>query len=209
MVPLAEELSAFAGVFAPDLPGFGRSSKPRRVLAVSELAETLAESMDAAGVPGGTLIGNSFGCQIAVELAVRDRPRADRLVLIGPTIDRRARTAPAQILRFLRTGLHETPSLALVLVREYLDAGPRRILRTFQHSLRDPVEEKLPRVGVPTLVIRGSHDALVPQRWAEEVARLLPAGRLAVIAGGAHALNYTAPSHVSRLVRAFMDEAAA
>jgi pimeloyl-ACP methyl ester carboxylesterase len=40
------------------------------------------------------MLGNSFGCQIAVELAVRHPDRVAGLVLVGPTMDSSARTAP-------------------------------------------------------------------------------------------------------------------
>jgi pimeloyl-ACP methyl ester carboxylesterase len=39
------------------------------------------------------VLGNSFGCQVAVELAVRHPHRVGGLVLVGPTIDPAARTA--------------------------------------------------------------------------------------------------------------------
>ena len=55
-------------------------------------------------------------------------------------------------------------------------------------ALRHGVEEQLPRVTAPTLVVRGPDDPIVPQNWAETVAGLLPAGQLVVTATGAHTL---------------------
>jgi 2-hydroxy-6-oxonona-2,4-dienedioate hydrolase len=42
MVPLALELARDFVVYVPDLPGFRRSSKPRKVLDIVELADALA-----------------------------------------------------------------------------------------------------------------------------------------------------------------------
>ncbi|MDQ3880940.1 MAG: alpha/beta hydrolase, partial [Chloroflexota bacterium] len=65
---------------------------------------------------------------------------------------------------------------------------------------------KLPCVRVPTLVVRGGRDPIVPQAWAEEVARLLPRGRLVVIPGAAHAVNHDAPAALARVVLPFLTE---
>jgi 2-hydroxy-6-oxonona-2,4-dienedioate hydrolase len=59
---------------------------------------------------------------------------------------------------------------------DYADAGVGRALRTFGRALADRIEDKLPLVQAPTLVVRGARDPIVPQAWAEEVSRLLPAG---------------------------------
>lgn len=61
-----------------------------------------------------------------------------------------------------------------LLVYDYLKAGFKRAWRTLEYTLQDPIEKHLPSVHVPTLVIRGSMDAISPQRWAEEVTNLLP-----------------------------------
>ena len=81
-----------------------------------------------------------------------------------------------------------------------------RTVRTLQKGVEDPVAQKLPRVRVPTLVVRGSRDPIAPQRWVEEMVRRLPAGRLAVLEGIAHVANYTAPDVLVRVVRPFLLE---
>ena len=70
--------------------------------------------------------------------------------------------------------------------------------------MEDRVEEKLPHVQVPALVVRGSRDTIVPQRWAEEATRLLPMGRLAEIPGAPHTVVYDAPLDLARVVRPFL-----
>ncbi len=57
---------------------------------------------------------------------------------------------------------------------------------------------------VPTLVVRGSRDRIVSQSWAEEVAGLLPLGRLVVIPGAAHTANYGWPLQFAREIQAFL-----
>lgn len=192
MIPTARRLAEHCRVWAPDLPGFGRSDKPRTPLRLAELAEALGEWIDAVGVGPSALIGNSFGCQIIVDLAVRRPEVVDRLVLQGPTVDPEARTWPGQLSRWVRNAPYERPTMTPLIVADYWDAGLARVFQTFRDALDDPIERKLPAVRVPALVVRGEKDPIVPQRWAEEVARLLPRGSLAVIEG-AHTLNFAAP----------------
>jgi 2-hydroxy-6-oxonona-2,4-dienedioate hydrolase len=59
---------------------------------------------------------------------------------------------------------------------------------------------------VPTLVVRGSQDPIVPQRWAQEVTELLPMGRLSVIPGAAHAANYGWAAEFARIIQEFLDD---
>jgi pimeloyl-ACP methyl ester carboxylesterase len=58
-----------------DLPGFGLSDDPGTVLDVPEHAEHVAAWLAAARLPSAVVVGNSFGCQVAVELAVRHPAR--------------------------------------------------------------------------------------------------------------------------------------
>jgi len=187
MLPIAELLAPHLAVRAPDPPGFGRSDKPRRPFDVPELADALATWIEAAGIDRPALVGNSFGCQVIVELAARHTDRVTCAVLQGPTMDAAARSLGRQSWRWLRDTLQERPDPRARL-RDYRDAGLRRVLATYRLALRHRVEERLPRVTAPTLVVRGPDDPIVSQEWAETVAGLLPAGQLVVTDSGAHTL---------------------
>src|SRR5215203_444792 len=206
MVPITEVLAPYHRIFAPDLPGFGESAKPAHVLNVVELTDALADWTRAIGVGNAAFLGNSFGCQIVVDLAVRYPELVERVVLQGPTMDPSARGARQQIARLLLNSRREAPSHGLISAREYLRCGLRRLVKTFRYALEDRIEEKLPQVRVPALVVRGSRDPIVPQRWAEEASHLLPRGRLVVIPGAPHTVVYDAPLELSRVVLPFMGD---
>ena len=76
--------------------------------------------------------------------------------------------------------------------------GPRQYV-TYHYLLADHVEEKLPALRMPNFVVRGGRDLTVTQRWAEQAIRLLPGGRLAVMPGAAHAVDYNAAPALVRL----------
>jgi pimeloyl-ACP methyl ester carboxylesterase len=181
--PLASRLSPDASVAAPDLPGFGRTPGPREPLDVRGLSLALADWLRVTGRAGAVLVANSAGCQVVVDLAVHAPELLGPVVLNGPTMDRHARTQWRQLGRLLADGRLERPTLGLVLARDYLACGPRRALRTFRLLLADPIEHKLHHLRVPTTVARGSRDPTAPRTWAQEVADLLPDGRLVELAG--------------------------
>lgn len=205
MVPTAERLARYYRVFVPDLPGFGKSEKPSHPLNVTGLSDSLVTWMSAVGLESASFVGNSMGCQVIADLAARHPEYVECAVLQGPTMDPQGRSAPRQVARLLLDGFREPPSLLPIMLRDYLSAGLGRSLSTFRHSLEDRIEDKLPHVQVPALVVRGSRDPIVPQRWAEEVARLLPEGRLAVIPGAAHTINFAAPSEFVDVIQPFLD----
>jgi 2-hydroxy-6-oxonona-2,4-dienedioate hydrolase len=98
----------------------------------------------------------------------------------------------------------ERSSAGLVLLRDVWDLGPRRAVDMIRIALHDPIEQKLSRMVAPTLVVRGTRDAIVPQHWAEEATRLLPNGRLVVIERVAHTINYSQPAWLAEVVLPFL-----
>jgi pimeloyl-ACP methyl ester carboxylesterase len=162
--------------------------------------------MPAVGLERAAFLGNSMGCQIIAQFAVRHPDRIERAVLQGPTTDPEARTWHQQFWRWIKKMRHEKREQTPVNLREYRDAGVYRVFRSLQMSFfEDRIEEQLPRMSVPTLVVRGSRDTIVPQRWAEEVVRLLPMGRLAV-PGALHTMNFQQPRELVQVSLPFLLE---
>ncbi len=206
MMPTAEQLARAFDVHVPDLPGFGDSGHPNEVLDVPGLADALLAWMDAVGLGRVSLLGNSFACQIIIDLAARHPGRAERCVLQGPTAPPDERTWFWQFVRWRQNNRYNPRELGPICYGDYWRAGYRRTLRTFQYSLDDRPEEKLPGVIAPTLVVRGQHDPICRPPWAELVARRLPDGRLALIPGVAHTLVFTAPGQLAAVTQQFLCE---
>ncbi len=204
MMPIARRLAPHRTVYAPDLPGFGRSHRPPRALNLTELSDVLARWLELLAVDRAVLLANSIGCQIIVDLALRRPEMVERLVLVSPTVDREARTVFRSFLRLLLDIPRERVSLGFIAALDYLRAGLGRTALTFGYAIQDEIEERLPHVQQPALVVRGRHDPVVPQRWAEEVSERLPAGQLIVIEGAAHAVNHHSPEELSRVVLEFL-----
>lgn len=203
MVPVAEHLAPHFCVYALDLPGFGNSGEPGRTLNLDELADAVARWMDVTGIQQAVLLGNSFGCQVIARFAVRHPARIQRAILVGPTTEPGKRTFLQQAALLLADGPRERLKLWVLHVPDYFKAGLRRVLGTLRYTLDDRIEAYLPRVQVPTLVVRGTGDTTVSQQWAETATALLPRGRLVVVPG-AHVLNYSEPRRLARVVRAFL-----
>jgi pimeloyl-ACP methyl ester carboxylesterase len=87
---------------------------------------------------------------------------ADSSILLSPTL--------------LPPYVAEPRSYLWVLLKDYSAVGFRRAWAMMQVALADRIEAKLPLIAAPVFVVRGGEDPAVPQRWAEEVTRLLPQG---------------------------------
>lgn len=204
MLPTAYELASSYHIYIPDLPGFGKSTKPPQAFDISQLADTLAQWMQAIGLNRATLLGNSLGCQVIALFALRYPECIERAILVGPSMDPQALTARQEITRWVANIPFEPFHLFPIMIGDFFHAGVRRTARTLQYGLRDHINEHLPHMQVPTLIVRGSHDTVVPQRWAEEATNLLPNGKLVVVAGAAHDVNYNSPKQLATIVRGFM-----
>lgn len=195
-------------MYVPDFPGYGWSSKPRHSLNMEELADVLAAWMDAMGIEQASLLGNSMGCQIIAQFALRHPARLERAILVGPTMDPQARTAHQEIGRWLVNVPFEPISLFPIVLLDFLQIGLPRFVHTFRYALQDRIEEHLPLMQAPTLVVHGTRDSVAPQRWAEEATALLPRGKLVVIEGAAHDVNYNSPRKLAEAVQQFLREEA-
>ena len=206
LMPTAALLARRHLVGVLDLPGFGLSGEPGAVLGTRRLADALGGWLQATGTTPAVLLGNSYGCQVIVDLVIRHPEVAAAVVLSGPTVDPQARTVTRQVLRWLRDAVHEDPLQAAILLRDVRDAGARRVFATLRHAVQDRIDEKLPSVSMPALVIRGGVEPIVPARWAGEAARLLPRGQVATLPGSPHNSVYVAAGALAEAVEAFLND---
>jgi pimeloyl-ACP methyl ester carboxylesterase len=127
-LPTVAALADSHRVIALDLPGFGDSVKPlTAAYDAAYFARSVAALKDALELERAHLVGNSMGGRVAIELALLEPDRADRLVLLSPTLawlrDRRWRwLLPAQLPRL---GLIQPTPRAIVepLVRSLVPGG--------------------------------------------------------------------------------------
>lgn len=204
MIPLARHLAPHVRVYAPDLPGFGLSEKPCRTLTVRELADALATWMHAVGVERAAFVGNSLGCEVLVELALLHPQLVERLVLQGPTPDPVARGLVRQVVGFLAIAPFERWSLAWVALTDYARGGIGRYILTLRSMVDNRIAEKVRRVTQPTLVVWGTRDYIVPHAFVASLAGSLPHGRLVVIPGAAHGINYSHPEAFTAVLLPFL-----
>lgn len=200
-LPTVEHLRDDGAFLIPDLPGFGESDRPFWTLTIPQLAGVLIHWLDSRPEKQYTLVANSFGCQVAVDAAMRRSDLFDLLVLVSPAVEPGKRRVGRLLPALVSEMWTHSWSLRKLLLRSYLRSSPRRIAGTLRHALWDRMEEKLPHVQVPTTVIWGTADPLVSRRWAEEAANLLPSGTLRVVEGAPHAMNFDAPLALARALR--------
>ncbi|WP_243074253.1 alpha/beta fold hydrolase [Microbacterium sp. SS28] len=172
-------------VIAIDLPGYGEAPEPPRVLTIERTADLVGAFARQRGCRDLTVVGHSMGAQVASELAARHPEVVGRIVLAGPTVDPRARRASTQLARLARDIAVESPVVWARGAREYLRAGPNLRLK-LRATLVHRLEQTLPRVAVPTLVLRGEDDVVAPRDWCEEVALLAARGSYIEIPGHGH-----------------------
>jgi 2-hydroxy-6-oxonona-2,4-dienedioate hydrolase len=203
LIPALTTVSAFSNAYAPDMPGFGDSAKPPHVLGPDELSDVLAGWLSAMGIEQAILAGHSFGCQVVAAFAIRHPERIKSAVLAAPVFDPQRRSFFRQFGRLLADAPREPLSLIAIALRDYWKFGIRRQAQTLQHAFRFKMEEKLPLIEIPTIVVRGEFDSVVPHDWAEKAAEMLPGGKLITIKGGAHGVVYSLPDAFAGAIRDF------
>jgi pimeloyl-ACP methyl ester carboxylesterase len=174
-------------------------------LDLAELGDVIVAWMDDVGLDQAVLVGNSMGCQVAVEAAARHPHRVRGVVLDAPTIDAGARSLLRHIGRITVDAFREPFSLWFLQIFDWARAGPRRLVVSTRHTFAHRMEERLPAVQCPALVVRGGRDPIVPERWAEQVVAGLPRGELHLDPAGTHAMPYSAPTRLASAIVRFVD----
>jgi len=204
LLPLAAELAGDHAVVVPDLPGYGHSDRPAAPPTLASLADAAVASASKLGHERVSLVGNSFGAQIAIEAAIRHPATVDRIALIGPTTDPSARSLLRQYVRWQRCGADEHLSVLPVMARDLLDVGVPRAAHLLRAMLDDRPEDKLPAVRQPVLVVRGARDRVAPEDWCRTAAGLAPAGSFASVPGGAHMPHWSDTHALVPVLRRFL-----
>lgn len=207
MLPVGAELARRTDVWVPDLPGYARRLASRAALPIPELADAVVSWLDTIGVQRAAFVGNSAGCQVAVEVAARHPERVTVIILEGPTIDAEARSLLRQAWRVFKAGRREPASLGPLQFSDWIATGLRGVIGAVRHAFAHRIEDRLPDVACPALVVRGGLDPIVPQRWAERVTAGLPDGSLRVVPDAGHALTYSTPRVLADIVEDFVDRA--
>jgi pimeloyl-ACP methyl ester carboxylesterase len=208
LMPTARALAARGVNVVPDLPGYGRSERRDRVLAIPELAETTIALLDGLGIDRAVLVGNSMGCAIGLEVAHRAPERVDRLVLVSPAGGEHNQPLGRAVGQLARDVFRESTRMFPVALPDYVRFGPLNGLRLFAELTRFPSLERLLHTPVPTLAVLGTRDPLLPSpHRIREVARLAPDHlTVAVVDGAAHAVNFSHPVELAGVVGAWLDD---
>jgi pimeloyl-ACP methyl ester carboxylesterase len=168
---------------------------------VGDFADALGQWLDAATLGRVVLVGHSSGTQVAARVT----SRSEALVLASPTIDPRFRSLPRVLLAWRRNHELEPPELDRVHTPERQRAGLRRVRHALAVHLRDALEDVVPQVAVPVLVLWGDTDRLCTEAWARHLAEIAPDGRFATVPG-AHSFPFTSPVAWSDPIRRLAEE---
>jgi len=211
-----------------DLRGFGRTPMPPGRFAYHE---DVAGVMRASGMECATLVGCSFGANVAVDTCLAFPGMVERLVLIAPGLGvgseseevRRFDEAEEAALEwgdlegatelnlrlwvdgpFRKPG--EVSAEARARVHEmqmgnFRMTMPQEIERV---RLEPPAVERLNEIRVPTLVVLGALDVPFLAGVAERIEREVPGMRLVVVPDAAHMLNFEKPEEFRRILSEFL-----
>jgi pimeloyl-ACP methyl ester carboxylesterase len=124
-LPLIPALAAEHRLVAPDFPGHGESEKPRGVdFSPRYYARVVRTMMDAMGIERATILGNSMGGRVALELALRSPRRVRALGLLDPAVPGLRWRYVAGFTRIVPT---EFGGVSLPMRRRWAEVAVRRL----------------------------------------------------------------------------------
>ena len=224
--PLLDRLAEDHTVYAPEHPGTspGDPQAIREVYTFWELLLAYEEALRALGLERPAVVGMSFGGMVAADLAASFPQVPSRLVLMSP-IGLWRDDAPIRLVEMITGPPEEVQSYlfkypeseaaqALMALPDDPDRVPTAIAQgawnvgcttKFAWPIADHgLARRLHRIAVPTLVLWGRDDALVPVAYAEEFSKRIKGSRVEVIGDCGHALQGDQPEQTFNLVTEFV-----
>jgi len=220
-LPFFKSLAEKFDVIVPEHPGFGRSDMPDWLDNVGDFANFYLEFMDKLGLTGVNLVGTSLGGWIAADLAVRDSGPLRTLTLVAPAGIHVQGVPKGDI--FLWTpeqtvrNLFADPAMVEMALKRTPDEEERRRQMKnaltmakvgWQPRLYDPHLRKwLHRIDVPTLIVWGDSDKVIPPAYGPAYRDLIPGSRLEILKGCGHLPHIEKGAETVALVTKFIEEA--
>lgn len=208
LLPTAELLADEFHTLVPDLPGFGRSGKQGAALDIPDLAHAAVRFLDDRGVKTTSLVGNSMGCPVILEVAHHYPERVERAVLVSPAGGLHNQPLRRAVGQLAKDGGREPRKMVTVATPDYLRFGVPSTFKMFRALTQYPSLERLLQLKIPTLVVLGTRDPLLPgpDRIKEIASQDENHVLLVVLDGAAHAINFSHPRELAHLIRLFMDD---
>ncbi|MGO4329257.1 alpha/beta fold hydrolase [Cupriavidus sp. 2TAF22] len=219
-------LSANHTCVAWDARGYGDSDDSARQLVFSDFADDLDFLLSELGAERAHIVGLSMGGYIAQDFYLRYPERVATLTLAATSAGANLLTSEAREeflakrLRPLEEGVsiaEIAKGLVDILAGGRADEAIRLRLRRSLEALRPDsykqalqalvttdFREALGRITVPTLVIVGDEDRVLPEAESHLLAASIPRSRLVVIKGAGHLCNIEAPAEFDSALSAFL-----
>ena len=224
--PFLELLRKDFDVIAYDHRGVGASTKLDGAVTIAEMAEDAAGLLQALGIDSANVVGISMGGMIAQELALA-HPELVRTLTLGCTYcggegSSLADPADMQVLaeammsgdreRAIRAGweINVSPSYAADTEAwaAFQGVAQRRavavpvVMSQMQACMAHDTHDHLASLEMPTLVIHGTEDKLLPEPNGRLIASLIPGSQLEILEGVGHLFFWEQPERSAELVRA-------
>ncbi|MGF1505552.1 MAG: alpha/beta fold hydrolase, partial [Anaerolineae bacterium] len=202
------QLPAFGAVhrvIGVDLRGHGQSNNPADALDLRQLADDIAALLDHLEIDKASLLGFSGGASVSLFFAVRHLARLDALVMVSNNMELDRARAELDFWDVERVRTEEPKWFAAM---EQLHNSPVEKLLDWwaqEDTVRpDWRPEQIAHVDVPTLVMGGDRDPIIPLDQTLKLYEALPNAELAILPGVGHGIPSRRPEVFNRLVLDFL-----
>jgi len=219
-----------------DLPGFGHSPLPTWRISIESYGRLVHRFSEALGIGDCVIVGNSMGGFIAAEAAAAEPERFEKLVLVSAAgvSSARLRRRPAETVARMATasapflmrlqergmrrprvryatfkGLFQHPERLrreLLLEQFHNGAGKPGFLPAVQGLIGYDMLDQLDEVEVPTLIVWGRNDHVVPPQDAIDYGRHLRNSRTVIFDDTGHLPQLERPARFNRILETFLAE---
>jgi pimeloyl-ACP methyl ester carboxylesterase len=203
-------------IFAPDLPAHGKSEGIGHH-AVEDYVHDILEFMSELGIYSAVLIGHSMGSAVALSTAICFPQRVIALGLVGGGA--RLRVAPALLraaseastfesaVRMIHDASFSSPSSPIkeLSTKRMMETRSTVLYGDLMACEAFDVVDQLSKLSLPTLIICGSDDKMMPLHHSEFLRDHIAGARLEVVPNAGHMVMLEQPDILSGLLADFLN----
>ena len=210
-------------LFVPDMIGYGKSDKPTADYTPEYFVKFVFDFMDSLGIKNTSMIGTSLGGQVVIECAATQSPTIKKIVLISPAGIMRKSTP--ELDAYTMAALYPTKEsvknayqmmvgkdkqVSEISIERFLNnmskPNAKMVFLSTLLGLKNAPDifEKLGKITVPTLLIWGKEDKLIPYEYSQQFVASINKCKFIPMEGCGHSPYVEDPEKLSELVIEFL-----
>jgi pimeloyl-ACP methyl ester carboxylesterase len=204
---VAKTLEDSYRVILLDLPGFGKTAKPAADFSIYDYSTFVEHFLDKLGFKKTILLGHSLGARLGIILATNTN-KVEKLILVSPAgIEKKSFFSKIKVWIF-KSGKIFLPKTTTENLKQKMGSddykAANEMRSTFIKIISEDLSYLLPKINIPTLLIWGNKDTIIPMWKIKQMKQIIPNAKLRVTWESGHFPHIEKPREFIEILKDYL-----